>query len=72
MKLRTKYQQCADRVIELHPTRILIWHQSRLFWKISKGWLELVVGNSPSWFQAPENVIEALEKGSAKERLKIK
>ncbi len=62
VELRTKYQQVADRIIDLHPTRILIWYQDRLFWHAKQGWLELVVSLSPSWFKASEETILELEK----------
>lgn len=61
-KFRTKYQKIADRIIEQHPTRLLIWHQNRLFWKARQGWLELVVTSTASWFQASEEATIELEK----------
>jgi len=60
-KVRTKYQIIADRIIALHPTRILIWHTDRLFWHAKQGWLELVVTLSPSWYKASEETILKLE-----------
>jgi len=59
---RTKYQQVADRIIESHQTRTLVWYQNRLFWKTSHGWLELVVGLTSSWFQASEETAAILNK----------
>jgi hypothetical protein len=64
-KFRTKYQIIADRIIELHPTRTLIWHGNALFWHSKQGWLELVVSLSPSWFKAsPETIIKLEKKGT--------
>jgi len=64
-RYRTEYQETADQIIALHPTRILIWHGNRLFWKARQGWLELVVGSNGSWFQASEETSAILNKGSA-------
>ena len=65
VKFRTKYQIIADRIIELHPTRILIWHENRLFWHAKQGWLELVVSLSPSWFRVSEEMTKELEKSNS-------
>lgn len=58
----TKYQKVANQIIDSHPMRTLRWHGNRLFWKARKGWLELVVGSSGSWFQASEETTAILDK----------
>ena len=61
-KFRTKYQEVADRTIASHPMRTFVWHGNRLFWRTHKGWLELVVSCTASWFRASEETTEILNK----------
>lgn len=65
-RYRTDYQQVADQIIAHHPMRTLKWHANRLFWKTPKGWLELVVGSSGTWFRVEnQETIAKLEKGTS-------
>ncbi len=65
-RLRIKYQKIADRTIRLHPMRTFIWYGNRLFWSTRKGWLELVVAITVSWFRASEETNIILNKEMSK------
>ncbi len=53
MKRQTVYQKIADRIYNSikFESKILIYNNTRLFWKKSNRWLELVVVSSASWFK---------------------